>query len=419
MKYMLHTVAARSVWRHRDLRLALPAWLLSTAGDNAAIVALLLRVHDAGRGTWGVCILLTAAALPTMVLAPVAGRIADRHDSRLILVSASVVQACCCVPLALVTAPGAWYGLVLALQVGQAIASPTWSGLLPRLVTVDEVGSAVGVGQALTPLAAVLGAAVGGALSAAAGAGAVLVLDAGTFAVLAIVFTQVHTRRHLRAEGPVKGAVAPGGGAHYLWSDCILRPLVLGLLSLGLVVEVVNVVEVFLIRDTLHGSDTAYGLATAVFAAGTCAGALMPRRASTRKLVGHVAVGACMIAVGLLVIGLSAWLLLTVVLLAAGGVGFGAFSSATSILLVSRTPDRLRAQVLGLVNGLARGSGIAALLLGGALAAILSPRAVFTLSGVAATGVAIALGLALAIRRNMSDRDVGGDEGLHQLPPSV
>lgn len=418
MKHMLRIFGTRSVWRHRDYRLALPAWLLSATGDNAAVVALLLRVHDAGRGTWGVCLLLTAAALPTAVLSPIAGPIADRHDSRLILVSASVAQACCCVPLALVTAPDAWYGLVVALQVGQAMASPTWSGLLPRLVNRDEVGSAVGTGQALAPLAAVMGAAVGGAVSAAAGAGVVLLLDAATFAVLAIAFTQVHTRRHLRAEGPVTGVVPSGGGVRYLWSDRLLRPLVLGLLTLGVVVEVVNVVEVFLIRDTLHGSDTAYGLATALFATGTCVGAMMPRRAaSTRRLIGHVAVGGCAIAVCLSAVGLSAWLLATVVLLAAGGVGFGEFSSATSILLVSRTPDRLRAQVLGLVNGLARGAGIVALLVGGALSAVLSPPAVFTLSGTAAIAAAAVLGLVLVTRRDLSEWEVGGERRPRETPP--
>lgn len=103
-----------------------------------------------------------------------------------------------------------------------------------------------------------------------------------------------------------------------------------------------------------------------------------------------------------------------------GGSGFGAFSSATSILLVSRTPRSAPRTSARVWSTAALPEDLASpLLLGGALGAVLSLRTVFTLSGVGATGVATALSLVLVTRCDVRERDVGGEEGLHQLRPSM
>ena len=51
-----------SIWRHRDLRLVVPARTLSFVGDVLAIIALTLRVHDQGGGTLGIALLMAAFA---------------------------------------------------------------------------------------------------------------------------------------------------------------------------------------------------------------------------------------------------------------------------------------------------------------------------------------------------------------------
>src|SRR5436190_859553 len=67
---MLH---ASSIWRHRDLRVMLPARAISQFGDDLVLIVLLLQVFAAGHGPWSVTGLLLCAALPVVVLAPVAG----------------------------------------------------------------------------------------------------------------------------------------------------------------------------------------------------------------------------------------------------------------------------------------------------------------------------------------------------------
>src|SRR5262245_49071808 len=154
MKQMLHAFRG-SIWRHRDLRLMLPARALSAFGDDVALVVLMLSVYEAGRGPWSITALLVCAALPVVVLAPLAGRLVDTVPFRTLAVTTAAWQALCCVALALGGPLWATYLFVLLLQSGQVVAAPTWQALIPSIAEEDEVGKVVGASQALTTVAMV------------------------------------------------------------------------------------------------------------------------------------------------------------------------------------------------------------------------------------------------------------------------
>ena len=94
-----------SFTNRRDLGIAVSARAVSLLGDEMAAIALLLRWQSHGGGAPQIALLLVAAMLPIVILAPVAGRAADRCDSRLLLVSASLAQAAACAVLVFTTAP--------------------------------------------------------------------------------------------------------------------------------------------------------------------------------------------------------------------------------------------------------------------------------------------------------------------------
>src|SRR5689334_16526166 len=128
MKQTLHAVGSgrRSLWRHRDLRLVMPARALSYIGDALALFALVLRVHDQGHGTAGMAVLLAAFSLPPVLLMGVAGHVSDRFDSRRVLLASTTVELLACAGLALVGGLAATVALVVLLQLGQAVSNPTW-----------------------------------------------------------------------------------------------------------------------------------------------------------------------------------------------------------------------------------------------------------------------------------------------------
>ena len=395
MKQMLHGFRG-SIWRHRDLRLMLPARALSAFGDDVALVVLMLSVYEAGRGPWSITALLVCAALPVVVLAPLAGRLVDTVPFRTLAVTTAAWQALCCVALALGGPLWATYLFVLLLQSGQVVAAPTWQALIPSIAEEDEVGKVVGASQALTTVAMVAAPAAAGLSAAALGYGAPLLLDAATFGVLGAAGLAIRaTRRADGADAPEEAAAKEPGRAFTLRSDELLWPLILGLCVFVLAGEVTNVVEVFLVRGTLGASTAAFGLVGALLAGGIVVGSVVAGRTASdeRRALRAVTVAICL-ALALVAAGLAPSLWVFGLAFLAVGVTNGVLNADVTTLLLGRTPDAARGRVLANVNALARGSSLGAMAIGGAAGTLLGPRPTF----VAAGALSAVVGLALLVR---------------------
>jgi MFS family permease len=400
-----------SLWRHRDLRVAVLARAACLLGDEAAVVALVLRAHDgstgAGSGGWLVAGLFAAAALPAVLLAPWVGRLVDASSSRRLLVLAGLVQAVLCCALAVASAPVAVLGLVAALGVGQAVTAVTWQALLPHLVGPERLAAALGVSQATATGAAVLAPVLAGLLVGTVGSAPVLLLDAGTFLALTAAGLLVRTTRRpdVVAPGQVQTHGRARDGALFLQQDKVVAPLVAALLAFVLLAGSVNVVEVFLVRDSYGASSTWYGVLGAVFAVGLVLGsALAGRCRGSLSLVRADLAGVAALAAGLVLFGLVPGVVLALPAALLAGTGNGAVNVATGALVMGRAPDVLRGRVGAALGGSTNAAMLAALALGGALAAVLDPRAVFLLCGGSALlVVALAAPPVLrAVRRELS-----------------
>ena len=101
--------------RWSDVYVAAGARAVTTCGDFLAATALALALQQSGAGGVAVSGLLLAASLPLVVLAPLTGRIADRVDSRLLLVGTGIAQAAICLGLAFAHRPALIIALVALL----------------------------------------------------------------------------------------------------------------------------------------------------------------------------------------------------------------------------------------------------------------------------------------------------------------
>ena len=284
MKRTFHKTDPRpSLWRHRDLRLVLPARTLSFVGDELAMIALTLRVHDQGGGTLGVALLMAAFALPTVLLMGVAGSVADRVDSRVALLVSTGLQVAACVGLALVSGSWATYLLVVVLQCGQAVANPTWGALVPRIAGDQDVGRVLALQQSLLAVTAIAGAALAGLVVGTHGSAAALWLDAATFGGLLVAAALVRTRRGGARAGSRERATRTRtlDGLRVLRRDRLVWLVFVWTVPFVIVLEGVNVVEVFLVRDDLGASATTYGLLQAFFGAGAVVGSWRAGRCGT------------------------------------------------------------------------------------------------------------------------------------------
>lgn len=374
-------------------RWVLAGLAVSVVGDGAARVAVLLRVHDEGGGSSGLAAVLVLFALPSVLLAGVAGLLADRPDPRPIVIGAAALQLIVAVVLAL-TSGLAWTGgSAFVLQTGFALANSAWMVALPRLVPAEDVGSLVSMHHGLVALAAPSGAALGGLLVQHVGTVAPFVLDAVTFIVLMGAGLALPSSSQPVSLGASPGflrVLLPLDGLAALRQHRLLAVLAGAVLPFIVAIEAVNAIEVFLVRDVLGGSSAFFGFSEGVAGVAAGCGALLASAARTTRSRARTVLWALIIAsVMVIAEGLAPSAQVYVVLAASVGFVVGGLNAVFMTLMVTDTDPATRGRVVAFVGGAARSCGVVALAVGGLLGTILDPRESFVAVGV----VALAIGL--------------------------
>ena len=385
----------------KDLRTSITARSISVFGDEVAVVTLTLRVHDSGGGPALVAAVLAAGMLPVALMAAPAGQLVDRLDSRTLLLTVGAAQTALCVALALARGIAATLILLTALGALQAVTQATWQALVPRIVGDENLAAAMGRVQAAQTLAFIAAPALAGVLTGWLGSGSALLLDAATFLAVCAAALTMRTRRR-PASNPAQDRARATEGLRFLRRDPVVAPLVACLAVFALLGLMVTVVEVFLVRDTLGASSSWYGALLAAWAGGLVLGALGAGRASSTVLrVRWFVTAAVVLNVALAGFALARtpWQLVPVSVL--GGIANGVINVTAGAVVMTRAPEAIRGRVAAALGAVASAAGFVSLLVGGALATVLDPRAVFALSGVLAAISVLATGRR-AVRAAMS-----------------
>jgi MFS family permease len=400
---MLNTF--RPLARNRDFVVSTAGRCASRFGDEVAVVALTLRLQSAGARPYLIALLLAAGLVPMIAAARPAGRVADSADSRRVLVTATVVQACCCVPLIFTRQAAAMIALVALLGTGAAFSQATWQALIPRVAGEENIGAATAVQQAAFTFSTILAPAVAGILAGAFGTGVPLALDAVTFGAMAVAALAVRTRRGGTGAAGPRGAARPerAGVWAALRRDPLLAPLIAGLAAFVLLGLMVNVVQVFLVRETMHASAAWYGGLEAITMIGLAAGVLACGRITTDAgRARAVAAGAALMSLAMLGYGAAPAVLVLVPLGVLAGVGNGMVNVCVATLVTTRTEEGMRGRVAAALGAVLNAASVGSLAAGGALAAVLSPRQVYLLAG--ALGCAVTGVLAARLRNGWAHR---------------
>jgi predicted MFS family arabinose efflux permease len=383
------------VWTIRDARIALVARALSTAGTSVTSIAAILLLHDGGVGALGVAAFLAVLVIPTVATIGIAGRVADSVDSRQVLTVTALVQAAAACALGFAPVPAMIFVTGVVIALAQAFAQPTWQALVPRIVGEERIGQAISWQQGLAAVASPIGAGLGGLLVALDDVAWGFWADAVTYVALAGAALLIRTRRHGGTHAEAASA-SWTAGIRVVAHDRILVPLFASILVFVVLVEGVNPVEVFLVRDALGASDWQYGLTEFFAGAGGLIGAAIAGR-----IVGNTAraraatVGFGLAAAVLVGIGFApeywGYAVLITLLVAAFGAGNATFGA----LLTSRTPETQRGRVYAALNGLARTASLLALGLGGVANALLGPRPTIVVAGIAGAVTMLVAGFAV------------------------
>jgi MFS family permease len=389
-----------------DRRLIVGAVGVSALGDFLLWIPLTLHVHERTGSGAAVAALMICLWGPIVILAPAAGLLADRVETRRLLVWASLAQSVVAAALALaLDSTAATFALAALLGAGFAVAQPAEFALVPliagRAVTgragVETAARGDGLNgpvEAARYAGMAAGPVLGGALAAAGGTEAAVLVDAASFAVVALAAWLLRARREPRPQEPGERA---RDGVVLLFRDRTLAVVMATVLVSLLFMSASIAAEVVFIKEDLGVSSLAYGVVFSSWMVGMVIGALVVSR---RVRAGALA-GAALVAVAVQGAGLglpTVWLAagFAAAMFFTGGVGHGVKNVLARALIQERVPDRFHGRAFAAYNGMRNGAELVALAWGGLLVLVIGARGTLALAG--AISVLAALGGLLAFR---------------------
>jgi MFS family permease len=338
-------VPARS---RRDVALLTAGLSVSTAGDSAALVAILLELRGAGVG-W-VSAALGADLVPFILFASLSGRLVDRVDNRRLLVISLAMQGAVVLPLAFVRQPWLIVALVFVVASFSTVVRPATNAMVPVLAGEERAPSAYAWVATGTSIGYSAGYAAGGVLTAAFGVKGALLADTATFGVLAFACSLLSATR-----GGQQGAAEvekPLGGMAILWRNTVLRWSVIVTAVAVACAVVDNVAAPFRFINQLHTTSTGYAAYLSLWGLGSLLGAQLPRRISAARMPAALAAGNAISGLGIIGIGLSPGLGVALAASAVGGVGNGIANVSISSLVSARVEATERGRAFASVSAL-------------------------------------------------------------------
>jgi len=419
--------AYRLLLRNGPLARLLAGEFVSSIGDWLYLVAILILVYEVSKDPLVLGIVGAARVLPYVVLSIPAGILADRYDRRLILLVTDVARGTLMLVMAALVAAHAPVVTIVVLAVVatcfSTFFSPAIGAYLPSLVADEEqLGPANSAWSTLDNLAFVIGPAIAGLLIAAGGLALAFVLNAATFAVIAVVLWRLPSPRRgvigevreagaageVREPGEAPAAAAGTAAATGTATPSTLTPAstptpgrvdhkalrrvvvpVLGLALIDLVGSVagggLGVLTVVIAVGSLGAGDAGTGFLNAGIGIGGLVGALLAGVFVLRpSLVGVLAGGSIVLAAGVAALGFAGSLPLAVGMIAVASAGALLVEVTSTTILQRAIPDEIRGRTLGV---LATGSTLA--FAAGSFALPVLAHAVGMGPVLAATGAAI------------------------------
>lgn len=389
--------------RNRDFRNLFFAELVVFGSDWFVMVPLLVLLPElTGSGVWGALVLAVDTGT-TALLLPYTGTVADRFDRRKVMIAANLAALAGVLLLLGVRSAGtAWLALVAiaAVAVAKAFYSPAAQAALPNVLDPADLAAGNAVAGSAWGTMTVVGASLGGMLSAAAGPYVSFWVAAGGLAVAAGVATRI--RRPLQApRDPGLPHPRTWPAIHEALRYIAHRPRVLALVTVKSAVGLGNgVLTVFPLLAAVYGvGSVGTGLLFAFRGAGALVGPILMRRVLTNRawLLSGLALSMSLYGVAYVGASLVGWFPLVLVLVLLAHLGGGSNWVLSNYALQGEVPDRLRGRVFATDMMLATLAISASQLVVALVVDQVSERTV--LAGCGLVTVVYALGWRLATRR--------------------
>ncbi len=353
--------AYRRVFGNSRLARLLAGEFISSIGDWLYLVAILIVVYEESHDALALGLVGAARIAPYLIFSVPAGIVADRFDRRTVLMITDIVRGALQLVLAALVLTGApVLSIVAVVIIASCVATffgPAIGAYLPSLVDDEaDLGPANSVWATLDNLAFFVGPAIAGILIATGGLVTAFLLNAASFAFVAVMLATLPSRRTLieaaedKARADLEQVVersAPAG-----WRSIIGR--IPGIVILDTATSFagggLGVLTVVIAVDSLGAGEGATGLLNAATGVGGIAAGIAAGWVVLRRLDVGIVAGCAIAAAGLLVLGATHDLLPALV---AMGIAVGALlllDVITATIVQRVVPDEERGRAMGMLQ---------------------------------------------------------------------
>ena len=379
-----------SLFRDRDFRLVAAAVGLSALGDWVAIVALGLHVKEITDSGFAVAALWVCLFGPSVLVAGHVGLLVDRVETTRLLAVVSAVGVAAAAAVAFTDALAPALALTAALGLVFATSQPAEFSLVPLLAGDERIQEANGHVETVRYVGFGIGPLLGGLLFSLGGLELAMLVDAATFAFVAVAALGLRVRRQPAEQSGEERAPRARDGVAFLFGDRLLALVMTVAFGSLLFMSAVWVGELFFVEDVLGRGDVSYGAMLSIWTAGMALGAMLLSR---RVAAGAIAVAGLLAATvqGAALALPALWLSFAFYLACSfvGGLGHGLKNVMFRSLIHIRVPDHLHGRAFAAYNGIRNTAELGAFAAGGLLVAAIGARGTLAYAG----GLSAAVGL--------------------------
>jgi MFS family permease len=379
--------------------------LVSLFGDAFALIALpwfVLQVTGSGTATAGILLTLQ---LPAILTGMVIGSLIDRFQPRALITIDNGLRTLIIGLIPILY----WFGLLepwllflLTFLAGMLVPATDVGArsILPDLVEDKDLDAANMLWSFSLNLSLVVGPAIAGILVASFGGPSVLLIDAGTFAVMALVASTLPNLK--RSKPPAQAPLSERLGLHQLWNMKVVRLTTLLSLVFFFPYGPLEAAMPLYSDAVLQTDARGYGLLWSALAFGALIGTLSSTTLSRRLRLGiALPLIALLWGASLMPMVFINELWLACGLLLLGGLMWGPYTPMETTLLQRNVPKEQLGRIFGARSTLLTGGSPLGLAVGAILLAFVPSTSVIALSAFACILVGLS-GLASPTFRGLS-----------------
>jgi MFS family permease len=393
---------------HRNYRLFFGGQSVSLMGTWITRIATSWLVYRLTGSAFLLGVVGFCGQIPTLVLAPFAGVLVDRHDRHRMLVWTQVLSALQSLALAILAFTHvinvAW---ILVLQIAQGIINafdtPARQSFVVQMVDDPaDLPNAIALNSTMVNGSRIIGPSIGGIIIAAVGESWCFAIDAVSYIAVIISLLLMRVSHEVPARSGESLFSELRDGYRYVVGFAPVRTSLILLAIVSAMGMPYTVLMPVIALNVLHGGAHTLGFLMTASGLGAVGGALyLASRRSVLGLGRVMLIATMTFGLGLIAFGFTRSFWVALIVLPFVGAGFMVEMASTNTILQTITEERLRGRVMAFYTMAFFGSAPVGSLLAGVAADRIGASSTIILGGVACLAAGVWLMMSLPKMRQL------------------